>query len=829
MLAYMLIETLTDDVRQTNPVVESTPADVARGGRSRSVRCGLAGLLGATALTTLAGVGAVHAAEAPAAPTATSAAPTSTAPLAADTSTGAAIGEVVVTARHRSEKLQQVPIAMTVIGGTFLAKTNTTNIAQLSQFAPSVQFSFFNPRNANLNIRGLGNNIGLASDGIEPGVGFYVDQVYYDRPATATFDLIDLDQVEVLRGPQGTLFGKNTTAGAISLTTAAPTFTPQATAEVSGGNYGYFQAKTSVSGPIIGDVLAGRFSAAVTTREGFLTNADAGGDRVNSSQNETYRGQLLYTPNSNFSLRVIGDYSKQDSNCCDEVLAGIVSPPNGKNFVSYAEHFGYTPVVNPFNRQADTNSPIYARQETGGASVTADWNLPKFTLTSITSWRFWNWSPANDSDFSPLSILNAVQNSDNQTQESQEFRIASTGVNRVDYTGGLYFFHEQIKGDGYEQFGSAASYFLLSPLLPASIANGYTANSTANYNTNSYAAYGQAVWHVTSRLNLTGGLRYTYDQKTGEFNETVSGGVPLTGALAAYAPYRLALAQADAFNVGYSNGDLSGQADVSYQVTNHAMAYVNYARGYKSGGLNLTELPVGALGVTPPKVIQPESIDSVEVGLKTQLFDNRVTLNGDFFWERDENYQANLVVPGTVNQYLANIPAVTSEGIEVDMHAQATRNLSIYASGTYDDATYTSYPNAPCPLEEVTSTNCNLSGRPLAGVPRWALSAGGEYSHTLSVGSREVEGYVGVDYTFRSSIYSGSSDSVYSKLPDLTLVNARAGVRSTDGRWDAYLWGKNIFNAEYYNFVAPGVGNTGALYAALGDPATYGATLRLRY
>ncbi|MDR3510576.1 MAG: TonB-dependent receptor [Caulobacteraceae bacterium] len=772
-------------------------------------------LCGATALSTLAWANGAAAAEGPAA---------AGAGVGSAAAGDAAVEEIVVTARHRSEDSQKVPAALAVVGGQFLARTNTTNIAQVAQFVPSMQFSFVNARNANINIRGLGNNIGLASDGIDPGVGFYVDQVYYDRPATATFDLVDIDHVEVLRGPQGTLFGKNSTAGAIAITTSSPTTTPKATAEISGGNYGYFQAKASISGPIVGDILSARLSVATTTREGLLTNVGDGGNRVNAYRNQTYRGQILYTPTADFKLRVIADYSKQDTNCCDLVLAGIVTPPNGKNFVAYAEHFGYTPVVNPFSRQADTNSQIQARQETGGISAEADWSLPKATLTSITAWRFWNWWPANDSDYTPLSILTRSQNGDYQNQFSQEFRIASSGSNLIDYVGGLYFFREQINAVGEQQYGNAATYFLLSPALPSLVANGYTLNYTGSFDTTSVAAFGQATWHVTSRLNLTGGLRYTYDHKDGRFNQVASGGTPLTGVLAGYAKYRAALGSSTAFSVTDNKGDLSGLANVSYQVTDDVLGYVNYARGYKSGGLNLTQLPTG---VNP--VVAPESIDSVEAGLKTRLFDRRVTLNADVFWEKDENYQANIYDTTYAKQYLSNVPEVRSEGVEVDVQAQPTEHLSLYGSGTWDDAVYAKYPKAPCGLEKITQGVCNLSGAALAGVPRWSASAGGEYDYPLALGARETEAYVGVDYTFRSSVYSSATDSIYSKLPSLSLVNARLGVRAADQRWDAYLWAKNLGNVKYFTFISAGAGNTGQLVAQLGDPQTWGATLRVHY
>ena len=175
---------------------------------------------------------------------------------AAETET--AVEEVVVTVRHREENLQNVPAAVAAVSGEFMEKTNTTNIADLARFVPSLQFQIINPRNSQLNIRGLGNAVGLANDGLDPGVGFYVDGVYYNRPATASFDLVDLQNVQVLNGPQGTLYGKNTTAGAVSVTTASPAFSPGATLEGTGGNYGYYQLKGSVTGPIVADRIAAR-------------------------------------------------------------------------------------------------------------------------------------------------------------------------------------------------------------------------------------------------------------------------------------------------------------------------------------------------------------------------------------------------------------------------------------------------------------------------------------------------------------------------------------------------------------------------------------------
>jgi iron complex outermembrane receptor protein len=731
------------------------------------------------------------------------------------------VGEIVVTARHRAEDSQKVPAALSVVGGEFLEKTNTTNIAQLTQYVPSIQFTFFNARNANINIRGIGNNIGLANDGLDPGVGFYVDQVYYSRPATATLDLVDIDRVEVLRGPQGTLFGKDTTAGAINIATAAPSFQPHAQAEVTGGNYGYFQAKAAVSGPLIDDKLAGRLSVATTQREGLLTNV-FDGEKVNNYRNFTVRGQLLFTPTDDLKIRVIGDYANQFTHCCTQVLADIVAPSNGKNFTTIAKGLGYTPAVDPFARQADVNSPFRARQETGGTSVEVDYSLPSAVLTSISAWRFWNWWPQNDSDNAPFSAFLAGQNQDYENQLSQEFRIASTGDHRIDYVIGLYFYREQIKAIGLTQYGDAATALLVSPAVPSLLLNGLTLNYTADYNTDSIAGFGQVVWHVTPKLNFTGGWRYTEDFKRGNYTQLVSGGAPLTGALAPLAATRAAFGAKTIYGLKNVNANISGLLNLSYQFTPRVLAYVNVARGYKSGGLNLTQLPAGA-----NPIVDPEQVDSAEVGVKTTLFDHRLTFNADVFWEEDKNYQANIFDPTILKMYLSNVPKVRSEGFEADLQAQPIEDLSLYGSVTYDDAIYADYPGAPCGLEQITLPSCNLSGRPLAGTPRWAAALGGEYSHNVPLGAREAQAYLGVDYTYRSSLYSQPSDSVYTRLPQLSLVNLRVGLRAD--RWDAFVWAKNLGGVDYFTFLQPGGGNTGAIYAQLGDPRTYGVTLRFRY
>ncbi|TFU05837.1 TonB-dependent receptor [Polymorphobacter arshaanensis] len=731
--------------------------------------------------------------------------------------------EIVVTARHRSENLQTTPVAISVLSGDLLRKTNTNTIEQALTFVPSAQFTTFNPRNSSINIRGLGNNIGLASDGLDPGVGFYVDQVYFNRPGTATFDLIDIERIEVLRGPQGTLYGKNTTAGAVVVTSAKPTFDLHAGGEVSIGNYGYFQGKASVSGPLVADKLALRLSGAVTVRNGTLVNL-YNDQKQNDLNNLALRGQLLFTPTSDISVRVIGDYSKQDVACCNQVLSNIVTPSNGKNFVALSKPFGYTPVVDPFARQANTNSPLSAFGETGGVSMAVDWTLSGMTLTSVTAWRFWNWAPQNDLDFTPMSAFTSANNADQQNQFSQELRIASNGTNTIDYVGGLFFFDEKIDQDLVIGYGNAAMSLFVSPFLPALVLNGVTQTTANHYHTQSLAGFGQATWHINDKLNLTGGLRYTYDWKDGIYSATVAGGVPLTGFPPLFSAIRNGFASPGNFNVSVNEGALSGMANLSYQAADNLMVYGTYSRGSRSGGLNLIQLPPG---VSP--VVATETLNNFEIGLKSQWFDRRLTFNAALFYIEDNDYQAQTYDVDHAVLYLANVPKVTSQGVEIDIQARPFDNLSLYGSLTYDNAKYDSFPTGPCGLENATKPSCDLSNTQLPGVPEWAAAAGGEFDQPLNLGSMPATAYVGVDWSYRSSINTTAANSIYTISGPLNLVNARIGIRAESGIWDAYVWAKNLFDEEYFTTVSPGVGATGALTASLGDPQMYGLTVRFRY
>jgi len=319
---------------------------------------------------------------------------------------------IIVTARRRDEDIQDVPIALSVIDAAQVDSQGLFNINRLTQIQPTLQLYSTNPRNTFINIRGIGAPFGLTNDGFEQGVGIYIDQVYYNRIASATLDFVDVEQVEVLRGPQGTLYGKNTTAGAINIRTRAPSFTFEGRAELSVGNYDFKQAKATISGPI-SNTIAARISLSSTDRRGTILNVKTG-QNVNSLDNLGIRGALLWQPSDSFKVTLSGDYNIQDPICCVQIYARVGTTQRAANrqYAALIARFpGYAvPSTDPFDRVTDLDANIRARNEHGGVSALVEWELGKFALTSVSAYRWWDWTPANDRDFTGLPIFLKVNN-----------------------------------------------------------------------------------------------------------------------------------------------------------------------------------------------------------------------------------------------------------------------------------------------------------------------------------------------------------------------------------------------------------------------------------
>ncbi|WP_333606001.1 TonB-dependent receptor [Novosphingobium sp.] len=794
-------------------------------------------------------------------------------PAVAETAAeGSASGgnDILVTAQRREENAQNVPIALSVVGGADIEAKGAFNINRLQQSQPTIQFYSSNPRNSAINIRGLGAPFGLTNDGIEQGVGFYLDGVYIGRAGASTFDFVDVQRVEVLRGPQGTLYGKNTTAGAVNVTTRPPSFDPEARVELSGGNYNFIQAKGSVSAPLVADQLAARVSVSYSKRDGTIKDVTSGED-VHRMDSFSVRGQLLWKPTTDLSFALAGDYNRQNPLCCVQYYARVAPTqrPLARQYTALAAAFHYAPPsTNPFDRVTDLDADLNARQTMAGVSLTGNWDIGPATITSVSAWRNWDWKPANDRDFTGLPITTVSANPSHQTQWSQELRLASNGKTRLQYTLGAFFFSQKINTDGLQMQGPAASRWLLSGADASNpnVLNGLTSTNTIHFSNQSFAVFGKLNWAVTDKLHVQPGLRLNYDKKSGFYEAVVSiansqynfvatadnvqsllnsktgaGQTTFQNQINTLAPQR--------YSPEFSDWNVSGDITVSYDFTDDVHGYATYAKSFKSGGINLSGLPLNSksTGVDlSTQTVKPENVNHFEVGLKTQLWDRKVTFNLAGFWDEIKNYQAtvNANAVNVIRGYLANAQKVRVRGIEFDSSFRPSDRFNAYVNGAYTDAKYVKFTNAPCPPELAGGTAlpvvngvivgtparagtpgnslpfCNISGQVMPGISKWSFSFGAEYNVPVSGG----EIYLGYDGSYRSRFSSNPSPSAYMYIDDYSLHNFRLGFRKD--RFNVFGWVRNAFNQHYFELLSAQSGSSGLIVGQPGDPRTWGFTIR---
>ncbi len=766
-------------------------------------------------------------------------------------------GAIVVTARRRTEGLQDIPIAVTVVSGEQIDNTGAFNVGRLQQLTPTLQFYSSNPRNTSVNIRGLGSPFGLTNDGIEQGVGIYVDDVYYSRVASATFDFLDVARIETLRGPQGTLYGKNTTAGAINITTRQPTFDFEARAEVTVGNLEFKQAKAAISGPIT-DTLAARLAVSATSRRGTIFNVTS--DRyINEQDNLGARFQLLFQPSDNFDVTLAADYNRQRPECCAQIFlrTGATQRPLNRQYAALTAAQNYAvPSTNPFDRLTDVDASLNAGNEIGGVALRANWEVGPGTLTSVTAYRYWDWLPENDRDFTGLPITTESNNPSQQKQYTQEIRYSVDG-DRFDYVVGAFAYRQTIRTQGLQVQGAAASRWLLNPTSALandpSVLDGLTANNDIRLDNDSLALFGQLTWNISDAFSIQPGIRINYDSKDGLYDSVVTNGAGQLVTFASTDPRMVAqrgVLAPQRFEVTFSDWNLSYDLTASYEISDDIRVYATYARSFKSGGVNLNGVPADASGtpILSAATVRPEEVDHFEVGLKTQFTDRRVTFNLTGFWTDVSDYQAVVTNGqlGVLRGYLANADAVRVRGFELDSAWRVSDRFNLYARGAWTDAEYKSFVDAPCPPElsggttvgagqtpgapgvpgALSPANCDISGQDLPGVSKWSLSWGGEYNIPVALFGGDGFAYAGYDGSYRSSFSSNPTPSIYTGVDGYSLHNFRLGFRSDDG-WDIYAFARNAFDEEYFEQLAVPSGNTGLIVGQPGDPATYGVTVKV--
>ena len=751
------------------------------------------------------------------------------------------LNQVVITSRRRKETVQESPIPVSVVTGVKVAEAGAFNVNRLKELIPTVQLYSSNPRNTGLSIRGLGTTFGLTNDGIDPGVGFYVDGVYYARTAATTLDFIDVERVEVLRGPQGTLFGKNTTAGAFNVTTRKPSFKPGADFELSYGNYGYIQAKSSITGPL-SKKLAGRFSFSGTQRDGLIYNV-ATQQHVNDLNNLGGRAQLLYKPSDKTDIILAADATRQRPNGYAQVYAGTAPTlrANYRQFSQIIADLGYTlPSTNPFDRVIDQDTPSRSFQDLGGVSLNIETELGKGTLTSTTAWRYWNWNPSNDRDFTGLQALALSQAPSKHQQWSQEVRWAGDFSKKLSGVFGLFAFGQNLKSDPYHTEESGVDTWRFSQNTTntaqwktAGLFDGFGIHTTSELNTFSGALFGQLDWAVTKKLHIQPGLRANYDKKKVDFDRQTYGGLQTTDA--ALLKLKNAVYTNQTFNADVDNTNFSGQFTVSYKFRKNINAFATYSTGYKPVGLNLGGLPTGTDGkpLLDLAVIKPERVHHVEVAVKTSPT-KFSTLNITAYNSDIKDYQTQVQSPelGVNRGYLANAEKVRVRGVEIEGDIKANKHFTFNGSAAYTDAKYISFKNAPLPLEETGKTENgvqvafkDISGGELPGVSKWAGSLGGDYSTAAKFLGQKGDFFVALDTYARSTFSSNPSPSKYLVVKGYALLNGRIGFRSSE-KVSVFFWGRNLLNKNYFEQLLPGAGNSGQYAGVLGDPRTYGITLK---
>lgn len=735
---------------------------------------------------------------------------------------GAAVDQIVITARRREEKLQDAPITVSAVSGRVLQTERLDRVAdyaaKIANFAALQQ----NARVSTLTVRGVGGNAN--SDGSEAGVGLIVDGVFFTHPGFSWLDFVDLDHVELARGPQGTLLGKNTTVGALVVTTKAPSYEPEAFVSATAASRDRYQLRANLSGPIVADKLAGRLTLYGDTGGGWIRNK-ADGKRYLDNHRWAVRGQLLFDPNAAFSDRLIVEhYDTQEYNNYTPAVADPLTYANGTPRNGWARKlataFGYTPSYDVADANFDDQARAIAR--TDGVSNIATFKLGDYGLTSISAWRRFYYRPNNDSDGTPYPIFRSGYDVD-VDQYSQELRLASPQGGKVDWQTGIYLLKQEVRSTYRVRLLSKATAFFVSPLLPDAVLEGVEADQVGLADTTSAAIFGHGTWHVSDRAALAVGLRYTHEDREASNTASSFGGVALTGRLAPYAAYRATVTGPDFVVSGRrKDGSLSWLINPSYRISDAVLAYASLSYGEKSGAANL-----GAR-VGDRIIIDPEKSTDYELGIKTTLAGGRATLNVNLYRDTIDGYQAPYIDPtgATTRSYLANVGKVRLRGIEAEGSAQVTQRLTLSFATAWGESIYVSYKNAPPPAELTYAgapLSADLSGEQMLFAPNWTGNVSARWEQPLA-GGVSLFAYANETWRSRASL---NPLSAYGRQDGFALTNAGIGLRGQDDRWSVTLWSKNLFDKRYAFAFTTATAIT-PYTAILGDPRTVGVTLTAR-
>jgi len=771
---------------------------------------------------------------------------------------------VTVSAQKRDQDLQDVPITITAINSQLLRDSGVRDIKDLTLLTSGlVVTSTSSEVSTTARIRGIGtvgDNIGL-----ESSVGVVIDGVYRPRNGVGFGDLGELERIEVLKGPQGTVFGKNTSAGVINVISKRPTFETSGEAALTGANFGGYEAAASINGPLIDDKLAGRLYAGYRVRDGLYDVSTGGGYRETTEDADrdvvVARAQLLFTPSESASALFIADYAARNENCCGAVQIndGATAPLMD----AVAADSGVSRPADPFQRVAFADRSDGQQIRDMGVSAELNFERSFGKITSITAWRNFETTIGQDADYSTGDVLwrnSAGPNGNEFQQLSEELRFSGE-TDKLDWMVGAFYAMEDLDSDLNLRYGADfETYYSLvlsagmAPTLvniltgrPAQTAypNGAGYQDRFEQSSDSFALFTNETFHFTDRLHGTIGLRYTNEQKDLDSSYTNSDNG--AGCAASRARYPIiagalpAAAVAGWYNFGCAtfadpiyNGvntsqsidesETSGTAKLAFDFNDQLMSYLSYARGYKASGFNLDRerTPIASTGAPlfafdGDTSFRPETVDSYELGMKYASPGHMFRLNSSLFYQKYEDFQLNTFTG--ISFVVVSIPEVTSRGVDLDFDLAPTDGLLFNAGVTYADTEYGDFTPPFAALFRLPNAQMSFA-------PEWSASLATTYEHSLG-SSMQWRFNVGAKYT---SEYNTGSDLNPVKLQEaMTLVNARLGIGAQDQKWYLEAWAQNLTDEEYYQVVFDATLQTGTFDAYLGAPRTYGLTLRFQF
>jgi iron complex outermembrane receptor protein len=700
----------------------------------------------------------------------------------------AQVEEIVVTAQKREQSLQDVPVAVSAFGEQQLQAQSVQNLTDLSAKAPNVVLAPVGayPYASAFFIRGLG--FADVESTFEPSVGVEMNGVYLARNSGALQDFFDIASVEILRGPQGTLYGRNTIGGVVSVRTKTPT--PGADVggamQLTAGNHGRFEARAAIEVPL-GEVFAARVSLLHKSYDGFTRNAFRNED---VGDNEVFAGRftLVAQPNDSFDATLVADFDRERGSGApfrNAALPGNVyynfSPDTGTPTPLFPA--GNSDPTDPYT--VYSNTPIFARVDTWGLALTANWTTPLGVVTSVTGYRAFEDQVQSDYDASPVNFFHALRDQTHD-QFSQELRLASSGEGALDYVLGVYYLTQS---------------YDITNTQGGLIYGGVSTPQIASQENTAWALFGQLDWQVTDQLTLTAGGRFSYEEK--EFTNQ-----PLFFPAAR--------------TYGNDWDNFSPKLGASYEVSPTLMAYASWSKGFRSGGYNGR-----AASYTSAGPYDAETVESIEAGVKSELFDRRLRLNGAVFSSTYSDMQVGaqgLTSAGVYESIVTNAGEAKIEGVEAEALWVVGGGLRLNANLAWLDARFEEN------FTDFTSDGINNptdnSDLPLAYAPEWSGSVGLSYTRRLEFGELSFAAnavYMDDIYTSGGVINRTSNVQV---RPANTLYDATLSLEGDDG-WRVSLWGKNLSDEEVINNTF-GLGALGNL-RIYQPPRTWGVDLGFRF